>query len=334
MKSFLFVSVLLVSLSSGHLAADVKVSLSVEPTHVLPGIAPSIHVTVTNDGPADATLPPKLLLRVIPAKSPAFIAEWGAGQEHRFSNARFPGESRPGVAAHSTHDFVFTSYSLDRVPGWFYDARLNAPGTYRLQLLLFDRLAETAVFQADPLSIETALPVSAISAEAVLTIDTPRGADAELWGRLQRIAARHGMSNWSPVLWGDAGWRDFVRDAADDNPTSPYAAYVIRDYAETSAGERLAPEERLAKAERVLKVQPATAVREDIQLFIAEMEVRIAEHAASQPNPDLRRAIFYYDRARGDLQALERTARDPAIRERSREQREHLPATADVSQRN
>ena len=42
------------------------------------------------------------------------------------------------------------------------------------------------------------------------------------------------------------------------------------------------------------------------------------------------RAADYYDRARTDYQALERTAHDPEIRQRSREDRERIPDMADL----
>jgi len=43
-----------------------------------------------------------------------------------------------------------------------------------------------------------------------------------------------------------------------------------------------------------------------------------------------RRSFSCYDRARSDFDALERTARDPEIRARSREQRGRLPTADDL----
>lgn len=316
-------------LSAAPIAAAVSASLTVDPTHGLPGVAPSIHVVVTNESDHEITLPQKLLLRVVPGHGAPFMAEWGGGQEHPFSNARFPGDLPAKVAAHSSREIVFRSYALDRVAGWFYDARLNVPGTYRLQLLMLDSFSETTVSRADALSIESVLHVSVMSTEAVLTIDTPTGADAELWRRLEGIAKRHGASSWSPLYWPDPGQRQFVRDAVEGHPESPYAAYVMRAY-----GDSLSSEERVLKAERILKAQPASPVREDLQLFIAQMEIRVAQHAASLSTPDVKRAGLYYDRARADFQALERTAGDPEIRQRSREERERIPDTATLREPN
>lgn len=316
--------------ATGVTAAGMSASLTLEPSHVLPGIAPAVHVVVANDGEVDAVMPRKLLLRVIPAEGAAFIAEWGAGQEQRFSNARLPGELPAKIEARSRHEFVFRSYSLDGVPGWFYDARLNTPGTYRLQLLMLDSFSESAVFKADALTIENAMPVAIVSTEAVLTIDTPGGKDAELWRRLTDIAKKRGGAGWTPLFWGFPGWQEFVQEAVDEDPSSPYAPLVMRDYAQDAKAKPITSEERLSKAERILKAQPMTPAREDLQLFIAQMEVRVAQRAASQPTPDMKRAADYYERARADYQALERTARNPDIKERAREEREHIPDMADL----
>lgn len=333
MKRHLPLASLLLLLAT-PIAAAVSASLTVAPTRVLPGVAPSMHVVVTNESDREIALPQKLLLRVVPSQGAPFMAEWGGGQEHPFSNARFPGDSTVTVAARSSREIVFRSYALDRVPGWFYDARLNLPGTYRLQLLMLDKFSETAVSHADALNLETVVPVAVTSSEAVLTIDTPTGADAELWRRLEEIAKRHGASSWSPLYWPDPAQRQFVRDAVEEHPESPYAAYVMRAYAASPAGDSLSSEERVLKAERILKAQPASAAREDLQLFIAQMEIRVAQHAASLAAPDGKRAALYYDRARADFQALERTARDPEIRQRSREERERIPDTAALREPN
>lgn len=307
-------------------------TLTVDPSRVLPGIPPAFHVVVTNDSDDEVVLPEKVLLRVYPSNGVPFIAEWGASQEHRYSNARIFGPERRRVAAHATTDTWVRSYSLDQSLGWFYDARLGLPGTYRLQLLLLDDCREFSIAQALPVSVENFLPVRLVSSEAVLTVESPKGADENLWEQLQRMAKRHHMAAWSPMLYNDIGWPEFVRTAVEKYPGSAYAAFVARDYAEDSAGNRLTAEARIAKVRGVLQAQPQTPVRDSLRLYLAQTEVQAGDEAALPHHRDVQRAIDWYHRARTDLETLERTADDPSIRAQSAASRQRIPSDAQVKE--
>src|ERR1043165_6900730 len=81
-----------------------RVTLAVEPSHVLPGTPAAFHVAVTNDADHEVLLPAKVLLRVYPSNGVPFIAEWGASQEHRYSNARIFRKEDMRIEAHATSD--------------------------------------------------------------------------------------------------------------------------------------------------------------------------------------------------------------------------------------
>ncbi len=313
--------------------AELSVRLTVEPSRVLPGVSPSLHLVLTNDGAEVAAVPSKVLLRVIPSDGKPFLAEFGAGQEHRYANAALPVAAGQIVKAHSSLDVWFRSYTLDRCPGWFFDARLDVPGTYRLQILLLSDYREETLGRAAALDAERAVPVELASSEAVLVVDVPRGGDADLARSLAKIAHRHGASAWSPLYAYDPEWREFVRSAVEEHPSSPYAAYVVRDYVEGADSVRLAPEQRLQIAQRVLSRQPQTLNRDDIQLFMAQLETDAAEDAARYPRFDAPLALNWYHRARADFEALQRSTTDSAIRAQSAAGLERLPSDADVTEK-
>ena len=129
-------------------------------------------------------------------------------------------------------------------------------------------------------------------------------------------------------------WLQFMREAVEKYPASSYSPFVVRAYSEKAGGERLTPEERLANAKRVLDAQPNAPNRDDIRLFIAEMEVTSAQHAASGSKPDMERAAALYDRARAHFEEVERTTNDREIRLRSRQEREGLPSRDDLRPEN
>lgn len=309
-----------------RLIAQPSVSLTLEPSRIEAGTPATFRLLVKNGGDQDLKLPEKLLLRVVPSNGAPFIGEWGASQEHRFSHAELPTTDRT-VTAHSTREFAFRAYAIDRSVGWFWDPRLNTPGTYRLQVLFVDPFREEKVFHTAPFDLDAKLPVRVASDEAVLVIETPRGEDASLWAELLASAKQHGYTMWSPLFRPD---RDFVNDVIENHPESAYAPFLVGNYVERSSGERFTPEERLMRTQRVLELHPDSQAREQIEILIAELEVSAAQHAASAAHPDVERAIQFYEKARSAFSAIERTSTDDVIRNRSREERERLPAAEDL----
>lgn len=311
-------------------AGEVSVHLALEPNHVLAGIRPSFHITVQNETANDVQLPPKMLLLVTPSDGASFIAQFGGSQEAPYSRAELPAPRT--VKPHDHAEFRYVARTLDGPPGWFDDARLNGPGSYRLQLLLADGVVDSKIGPTPAFKIDTVVAVRFRSDEAVLAIETPHGDDAALYCHLVNLAHARAATNWTSNLAYGPEWLQFMKDAVEKYPSSPYAPFVVRAYSERLGGERLTPEERLANAKRVLDAQPNAPNRDDIRLFMAEMEVTSAQHAAAAPKPDMTRAIALYDRARAHFEEVERTAADPEIRQRSREQREALPSRDDLRQ--
>ena len=184
--SLIFRSLLLATVAFGLPVlgdgADVSVHLTVEPNHVICGIRPSLLIAVQNDTPAVVELPGKVLLLVTPSTGAPFIAEFSGSQETPYSRAELSGERT--IQPHGQADFSYVARSLDGPPGWFDDPRLAGPGTYRLQLLLADRVVDSKVGPTPAFKIDTAVGVRYRSTEAVLTVETPRGDDAVLWHHL------------------------------------------------------------------------------------------------------------------------------------------------------
>lgn len=322
-------AIVTILLSAAPLVAGSSASLVLEPSEVVAGTPASLRLTISNDGDADIVVPERLLLRVIPATASAFVAEWGGGQEHRFSNAVLPTDDRR-IPAHSTRDFLFPAYALDESAGWFWDPRLNAPGTYRLQVLFVDRYNEDDVFHTRAFDLERTLPVRLVSSESVLKIDVPRGADAAIWTRMLEMAREQGSQMWSPLYRLGRGWREYVNDVVENHPESAYAPFVVGRYSERSATERYSAEERLKKIRRVLDLHPATPAHERIELLLAGVEVQAAQEAESVLHRDVNRATQFYERARADYQNLAKTAADPKIRQLSREWLDRIPTSEDL----
>jgi hypothetical protein len=304
-------------------AQPVSINLSVEPTHTIPGIGVSVHVTVENTSGEGILLPKKLLLRVTPDAGEPFIAEFGLSGEHRFSMAEVPGgEAALHIGAHSTRAFAINAHDLYG-NGWSIDPRMNVPGTYRLQLLLVDPFKETMIFHTPAIRIESVVGPALASGEAVMTVETPKGDDAVLWKLLSEPSGRR-VEPWSIAFVGFRERSDFAKEAMEHYPESHYAPYVVGD------AISLPQARQLADAKRVVEAQPESGIRDYAQLFVARLE-RIV--AGSEIRSNMKRAIELTDQARADYLAIERGSSSSELRETSRVEREKLPTVEELQLR-
>jgi hypothetical protein len=303
-------------------AQPVSVALSVEPSRAIQGIPISLHVTAENTTDQEVVLPRKALLRVIPAEGEPFIAEWGFSQEHRFSRAELPGdEAALRLAPHSSRTFAFNAESIYGT-GWSVDPRWQAPGRYRLQLLLTDRITEEVIFHTHAMQLESVIGPTLVSGEAVMTVDTPRGDDAILWELLSEPARRR-SARWSTLYLNLDDLSRFAKEAMEHYPGSRYTPYVVGD----AIG--LPQSRQLEDARRVLEAQPESPIRDYAQLFVARLENILAPEGRA----NLKLAIDMTERARADYAAIERSTSNPELRETSRIERQKLPSIEELQRR-
>jgi|GEM_PF-3501516 len=303
-------------------ALPVSINLSLEPTHTIPGIGVSVHITAENTSDQEIVLPKKLLLRVTPETGEPFIAEFGLSGEHRFSTAELPGgETALHLAPHSRRVFAIRAHDLYG-NGWSIDPRMNVPGRYRLQLLVLDRYNDTVIYDTPAVQIESVVGPALVSGEAVMTVETPKGDDAILWKLLTEPARRRGEpSSIAYVRFRERS--EFAREVVERYPGSSYAPYVVGD----AIG--LPQSRQLEDARRVLEAQPQSPIRDYVQLFVARTENILAPEGRE----NLKLAIEMTERARADYLAIERSTSNPELRETSRVEREKLPTVEELQLR-
>lgn len=136
--------------------SEVTLRFSVSPAHTLQAIPASFTLRVDNASDAAIVLPPHVLLRVFAPDHEAFIATFGLSQERPFSRAVLARDDAPvRLAPHERRTFTFAAATLDNAPGWFVDPRMGAPGTYRLQMLLADRVSDEAISRVPATEVES-----------------------------------------------------------------------------------------------------------------------------------------------------------------------------------
>lgn len=293
-----------------------SINLSLEPTHTIPGIGVSVHITAENTSDEEIVLPKKLLLRVTPEAGEPFIAKFGLSGEHRFSTAELlGGETALHLAPHSERTFAISARNLYG-NGWSVDPRINVPGSYRLQLLLLDHVDETAIYATPAIQLESVIGPVLLSGDAAMTVETPKGDDAILW-KLLSEPVRHRGEPLSIAYVRPRELSEFAREAVEHYPGSSYAPYAVEE------AYNLPHLQRLENARRILDAQPESAIRDYVHLFVARMESGLAGDPEARSNLTL--AIELTERARADYLAIERSSSDSELRETSRVEREKLP---------
>jgi hypothetical protein len=260
--------------------------LSLQPSQVLPGLPVAFLVTVTNPNKQPVTLLDAMELRVTSPVG-AFTATGIGG--HTVLN--LPADAMTPCG--STKCFVIPGNSqrqlyIDYGPAlaeneFFADERLNVPGMYSLQLVLyadtFDRSA--AAFSSNP---------------ATLTIAVPAGIDADTSIFLQQQSPTH---VWSLVEWairGDA----VARRIRSDYPTSAYAPWVA-GYGITS------PAATLNVIDGALAQHPPDSLRDNL-LWMKGTLLEQWSGDALYAARNLDQALTFADLARATLETLKKLA--------------------------
>lgn len=275
------------------LSGQLQVTIAVEPQSDLPGILPSLRVTVRNNGSVPAVVPDPVALWVTPATGDGFYAESGRYAESRTERLdREPEEQAITVAPGTSRDLTFWA-----APWFAADKRLEVPGRYRLRLLLgsdLDDKNDPDVFHHPP---RPARPAPMPSNEVTYAVLEPTGEDAVVWNRIRQT--------------GSGCSQPLAAEIWHSHPTSRYAAYCVPEVPGTDYAAAIA----YYKAAIEKKPNPPTVDR--YQLRVAHFELGRMHDAISADSIDA--AVAASDRARVILTALARDAASSSIRSQAAE---------------
>jgi hypothetical protein len=260
--------------------------LSLHPSQVLPGLPVAFLVTVNNPNKQPVTLLDAMELLVMSATGT--FAATGIGG-HTVLNlpteAMTPcGSTKCFVIPGNSQRQLYIDYGGALAENEFFaDDRLNVPGVYSLQLVLYADTPDgsAAAIRANP---------------ATLTIAVPAGIDADASTFLQQLSPTH---VWSLVQWATGG--DAVaRRIRSDYPTSAYVPWVA-GYGITS------PAATLNVIDSALALNPPDSLRDNLLWIKGTLLERWSGDALyASRNLDL--ALAYADQARTTLDTLTKVA--------------------------
>jgi hypothetical protein len=267
-------------------ASAVTLTIATEPATVLPGVAPTLRVWVTNDGPAPVEVPTKVALQVIPPRGEpfvAFVAPRGDELTVRF------GVQPPFVlAAGERRDVSF--WGSD---GWFSaDARFYTTGAFRLQLIADDQLDSVKLAGVSRALDQPGLSQPIASNEITFTAVEPTGSDLEIWN----LAKASNAGLCSPQI---------VVAIRERYPDSQYGAYCVEDYDDRD------PLKRIAGYEQALAKGPHPLWAEYYRLNVADAWISQGWRLITE---DIQASVEAYQRAQKILEHLTKDAISPRLR--------------------
>jgi hypothetical protein len=193
-------------------AGNAVLTLSLDPPQTLPGIPVTFRVTATNTASKAITLPNRVVLQVTPEKGASFLTAAGIPRSQTVVTT-FPVEDLP-VRLAPGESRRLDYWAMPDSPPWYAGPFWLEPGNYKLRLIADDGLSEDKL-TGDGLTLrEPFLKEPLVSNEALLTILTPAGVDAEVW----RLAKEADSWNWQDRI-AEKVWGKF--------PSSEYAAYLV-----------------------------------------------------------------------------------------------------------
>jgi hypothetical protein len=292
---------LLIYFAAAMLAATAVVAapsptatLTLEPPVTLPGLPVAFNVMISNPGDDAITLTDAIALQV-ETGSDRFLAR-------TIGNGRTAANLPEGTAAPCNGTKCFTvpphgqrQLYVDYGPElarneFFADERLNVPGAYELQLLLYP------VGQAE---LRTN--------SARLTISNPSGADAQAWQLLRDHAGAGGV--WGLFDWATSG-AGMARMIRTTYAASGYAPWVVM-LAGGSSREVL-----LREMDAVLSANPTPSLRDNIlSLKAASLEQWSGDAVYGDRNLD--QAVELADKARAVYTTLQKVAISEVLRKKA-----------------
>ena len=270
--------------SSAH-ATTLSMRIAVEPEALLPGIPPSLRVSVTNHGSEPAEMPARVALQVIPPRGQPFIAYSTLRGDELTMN--LPAEPPLILAARETRDV-----SLWSGDSWFAaDERFRTSGTFQFQLVADSELDSQRLSALSRIVDQDGLVQPLISNETTFSVVEPTGADLAVWN-VMKAQGTLCSAQATELIWSDY-------------PTSRYAAYCVRNQNDPDVLKRIAGyEASLAK-------NPHPYWADGYRLGIAQFWV---SRASGLIDHDIEAAVDAYDRARAILEPLAKRAAAPEHR--------------------
>lgn len=249
--------------------AEVMAKLAVEPATVQAGIPASIVLTITNDGAAPAKLPPFIALRAEKEDGTSFDVTEGTKRTRPMPNAPVT------LAPHASTTVRWDPDGGWTMP-WFGDARLTAPGTYRIVAHLVEKADSDA--RSGP-----------ASTSATLTVTAPQGDDVAVC-KAAREKATRAPADSCPV-------RALLLDAAD---RAFWSQHLGSTYAKFFAGAYPAPlPDQIAALEAHLKNAGSDPIADWRRIYLARLEHDAAadanaKHDAAGAKTHAARALALY----------------------------------------
>jgi hypothetical protein len=278
-----------------------QVTFELQPAVTLAGIPTSFRFTFRNPTNGRINVPDRVLLMVRDAAGNPF-APGGGPRDIRYKV--WPVEAIP---AHGSIVREILSEGSLREPVWLGDGRLTGPGTYQLQAFFVVGTPLEAT------SIEEIQQHSVVTNTVVLTLQQPRGIDAEVWKEM--LAFCRGKWNPGCVIGPADRQAAFVKHVVTDYPRSTYAGW----FATMMPGPT--EEERAAVLRDWLAHAPADDYTDWRRLALAEWEVALSDKY-HQTKPEISRV--HEAAARELLTALIKNAKIDALRARAQDRLDYL----------
>jgi hypothetical protein len=299
----------LLSLFALSVAAEAPptATLRLIPESTLPGIPVSFLATITNPAGRALTLGSAMTL-----KATTNGVSFDVVGERNQTVLALPsdevddcgGVSCLQVPANGQRDLLIDITPVLLGNEFFMDRRLMVPGTYDLELTLYQ--------SAQPMdrgAIRTNV--------ARLTVRQPTGVDLQVWKFLKETAA--------PYDWTLASWSYskplLAQEIQSRYPTSAYVPYVVSFGAIAKFPGDVSP------FDRALAMNPPVTVRDNLLWHKAELLAKQSAIALGS-DYDLERAVDLADRARDAFLELRRVAISELMRRRAAEGLSHLNTRA------
>lgn len=277
MKAVLLIVLMCVTVAAQ--AGTVTLRIAAEPDALLPGLFPSLRIWITNEGSAQAEVPTRVALQVIPPRGEPFIAYTSMRRDDWTTELLPTGPLLLGPG--ETRDLSF--WARDE---WFgTDARFRTIGRFHLQLIADRGLDSRKLSGVTRVVDQPGLIQPLVSNETTFTALQPAGADLAVWNVIQQQSGTC-TPEVTALIWRDS-------------PRSQYAAYCVPKPADPD------PLKQIAAYEASLAVGPPLHRAEVYRLNIAQEWLSRGWNLVTR---DIDGAVEAYQRARSLLEPLSRTA--------------------------
>lgn len=268
-----FAILLFATLTAASVAAappSMRIELTISPARTLPGLSVPLLLHIRN-GASAVQLTSAVRVRVTSPAGETFLAKWypqvETGQlEFGLSIDDEPDEDADllKLPANATVDLSVPAVDFTQ-ESWAHDGRLvSMPGTWKLEVLLFDLRTETWF----------------VSTPATLQIEMPPPADVWIWQEMLR-------SHWAEVA---------VKVLAE-RPESPYFPYLSTFVA------RLSTLEKIDIINRAITLHPQSPVVPYLRSAIASYYGMESERVDAVEK-DLEKAVALAEKGRTELMRL------------------------------